>query len=138
MEKIKAKKFDSQLSILSENEKENAINFKKPIFKIISNNFINNELKILKKKRISSSPKEKKYSKEEKSEKMLYLLIKCLIFDISKKFGFHLKFPPKGWIRFLDYWEKGIHKSIIKNILYYNNAEILSTLKFKYIDINYK
>ena len=66
---------------------------------------------------------------------MLDLLIKCLIFDISKKIGFHLEFPPKGWIHYLDYWESGIHKSFIKHILYYNNSEILSDIKFKFIDI---
>ena len=139
MENIKAKNLDNELNIISGSEKENPINNKKPIFKIISDNFINNELNILKKKRKSSSPKEKKiYSEAEKSEKMLDLLIKCLIFDISKKIGFHLKFPPKGWIHFLDYWESGIHKSLINHILYYNNAEImeiLSEFKFKFIEI---
>ena len=138
MENIKEKKFSNELSILSDNEKESPINFKKPIFKIISNNFKSNDSNVLKKKRKIISKKKKIYSEEKKSEKMLELLIKCLIFDISKKYWLHLNYPPKGWIRFLDYWESGIHKSAIHNILYYNNAEkmeILSHIKYMYNDI---
>ena len=129
MENIKT--IDNELSILSDNEKEKTINIKKPIFKIISNNIKNNELKMLKKKKKSSSPKEKKiYSEEKKAEKMVELLIKCIIFDISEKYGFDLdlNFPHKGWIHFLDYWEQGIQKSNIINILYYNNAEKMGPL----------
>ena len=60
MENIKAKNLDNELNIISGSEKENPINNKKPIFKIISDNFINNELNILKKKKFILKQKNQK------------------------------------------------------------------------------
>ena len=69
MENIKAKNLDNELSIISDNEKENPIKNKKPIFKIISDNFINNEFNILKKKENHPLQKKKKFILKQKNQK---------------------------------------------------------------------